>query len=130
MKKVFLLFFLTALMSNWTMAQGVQIEESSNIDEMMTFFERKNREKTEISAWRIQVLATTDRRMMEQTKSRFARTFPYLKTRWTHKDPYYQIKAGAFATKIEALPELDKVKRKFRKAHLVRDFIPYSEIVN
>ena len=111
-------------------AQNITINEPIGVQRMMSLYETINRSRTEIPAWRIQVLATTDRRMMEQTKARFSRYFPYLRTRWTHNEPYYQIKAGAFSSKIEALPELEKVKKHFNKAHLVVDQIPYNELMD
>jgi len=125
-----LIIALVMMWAEYSVAQNITVNEPLGVQRMMSLYESVNRSRTEIPAWRIQVLATTDRRMMEQTKARFSRYFPYLRTRWTHNEPYYQIKAGAFSSKIEALPELEKVKRHFSKAHLVVDQIPYSELMD
>lgn len=88
----------------------------------------KNRQQDEIQGWRIQVVATTDRRLMETTKSKFRSYFPQIHSSWTHNAPYYQFQAGAFFDKKEALPVLAEVKNKFPKAYLVVDRISYEEL--
>ena len=118
------LIFLPAFMTG-----QVTINEDEGVTRMMAFFEENNRSTDELYAWRIQVLATTDRRLLESTRTKFRRAFPHLRNSWSHEEPYYQLKAGAFATKIEALPHLDRIKKKFSKAYLVRDYIKYSEIL-
>jgi len=104
------------------------ITEPESVTQMLDMYEARNRENKEVQGWRIQIVATTDRRLMESTRSRFRSEFPDVKSKWYHKAPYYQLQAGAFATKREALPEIDKVKKKFPKAYLVVDRIPYKEL--
>ena len=119
---------LTLLVSISTIgAQSVEIEPS--ISELMDLYIQKNREKDYVNGWRIQLLATTDRRAMESTRSKFSQSFPQFRSFWKHKEPYYYLRAGAFANKLEALPELKKIKRKFPSAYIVLDKIKYSELI-
>ena len=128
LRLIILLFVIIAIQTNTLSAQSVEVE--SSITELMDLYVQKNREKNYISGWRIQLLATTDRRAMESTRSKFARTFPQIRSFWNHIEPYYYLRAGAFANKLEALPELKKVKRKFPSAYIVIDKIKYSELTS
>lgn len=110
------------------LASQCTVKEPSSVTQMLKRYEESNRSSEEVQAWRIQVVATTDRRLMEGTRARFRRDFPALKCTWSHKAPYYQVQAGAFATKQEALPEIGRVKDKFPKAYLVVDRIKYDEL--
>ena len=110
------------------LAAQCTVLEPPSVTQMMKKYEEANRSSDEIQAWRIQVVATTDRRLMESTRSKFRTYFPGLKCTWSHKAPYYQVQAGAFATKQEALPEIGRVKDKFPKAYLVVDRIKYDEL--
>ena len=104
------------------------VKEPTTVTQMLKRYEDANRSSDELQAWRIQVVATTDRRLMESTRSKFRSYFPALKCTWSHKAPYYQVQAGAFSTKQEALPEIARVKNKFPKAYLVVDRIKYDEL--
>ena len=104
------------------------LNEPPSVQRMMNHYVAVNRANDEVQAWRIQVVATTDRRFMESTRSKFRTYFPELNCTWVHNDPYYQVQAGAFATKREALPEITRVKERFPKAYLVLERIKYSEL--
>lgn len=106
----------------------VSVQEPETVKALMGSYEAQNRLQEDIQGWRIQIIATTDRRLMEQTKNEFRRSFPQMSSSWTHSAPYYQVQAGAYDSKQEALPELTKVKKEFPKAYLVVDRIPYEEL--
>jgi len=127
MKQWLILLFFG--MTNSVIAQNIHINESTQVDQLMTEYTNRNKAKTDMQGYRIQLIATTERRLMETTKTKFNRQFPYLKSKWNHKSPYYQVQAGAFATKQEALPELGRVKRKFPKAYLIVDRITMDEVL-
>lgn len=108
--------------------QTVKIDEQGNVTRLMSEYEQRNRAQETIQGYRIQLIATTDRRLMESTKTKFNGLFPYLKSRWNHKAPYYQVQAGAFTSKQEALPELGRVKKRFPKAYLIVDRLSFEEV--
>lgn len=127
MKKWIVFIFLIA--AGQGQAQNIHINESAKVDQLMNEYINRNKAKTDMQGYRIQLIATTERRLMESTKTKFNRQFPYLKSKWIHKSPYYQVQAGAFATKQEALPELGRVKRRFPKAYLIVDRITLEEVL-
>lgn len=94
----FLFFFLTN-----SKGQNVIIKEEPLITSMMEKFTALNKASGNIEGWRIQILATTDRQRMENVKQTFQYRYPNIPIDWEHKKPYYKLRAGAFATKLEAM---------------------------
>src|SRR6185436_18989982 len=83
-------------------AQGnVNIHEDPNVTKIMDLYLRINKSITHISGWRITVITTTDRRLMEQTRQSFQQQFN-MKTKWEYNEPYYYLKAGAFLSRADA----------------------------
>lgn len=94
-----LLFFILDV----SQAQNVIIKEEPLISSMMEKFIELNKASGNIEGWRIQILATTDRQRMENVKQTFQYRYPNIPIDWQHQKPYYKLRAGAFATKLEAL---------------------------
>ena len=109
-------------------AQGnVNIHEDPKVTRIMDLYLRINKSITHISGWRITVITTTDRRLMEQTRSSFQQQFN-MKTKWEYNEPYYYLKAGAFVSRADAASSLENIKKKFSSAFLSSDKISYEEL--
>ncbi|MBK8954233.1 MAG: hypothetical protein IPM34_01570 [Saprospiraceae bacterium] len=105
----------------------VVIHEEPVVSQEMEKYIKNNSLVTHLSGWRIAVVTTTDRRLMEQTKTKFQQQFEY-KLKWDYNEPYYYLKAGAFLTRTEANQALDVVKKKFPGAYLSMDKVTYEEL--
>ena len=109
-------------------AQTGIVKEPEKVSQLMSTYRTSNLAEDEMQGWRIRLVATTERRIMESTREKFRKHFPQMKSKWSHVNPYYQVQAGAFASKMEALPELNRVKETFPKAYLILDKISKEEI--
>lgn len=119
--------FLFILFQNSAQGQ-VEILEDPSITRIMDQYIQDNKAISHITGWRISVITTTDRRLMEQTRIKFKEQFSSLKTKWEYKEPYYYLKAGAFLTRVEALSFFEQVKEKFPTAFLSIDKLTYDEL--
>ncbi len=126
MKLSIILSFLFAGFLSPLYAQ--QIREDTDIQRAMQIYHDTHPDKSECKGWRIQVVATTNRRKMESVKWSFKKKLPYYHVFWTYKDPYYYVKAGAFVTRLEALHALEEIKKKFSGAYIVKDKMPCSAL--
>ncbi|HRG68911.1 MAG TPA: hypothetical protein PLS73_08685 [Saprospiraceae bacterium] len=118
---------LSFLMCNAMFAQdGITIQEDPKVSLIMDQYLKTNRAITHITGWRITIITTTDRRLMENTRSGFQQQFS-LKSKWEYKEPYYYLKAGAFLSRAEAAATLEGIKKKFPSAFLSVDKISYDE---
>jgi len=97
-------------------AQNIKVEAEYAVDKMMTRYAEINKMKTEVAGWRIQLVATTDRRKLEATKDAFMRNYPNIPIDWEHAKPYYRLRAGAFRTKLEAIRVLHRLKKDYPSA--------------
>lgn len=121
MKK--LVFIFLCFIGNLVLveAQNINLNEDYPISQMMESYIAKNKSTYNVEGWRIQIMATTDRLKMEAAKSDFLSKYPNVKVDWTHSKPYYRLRAGAFATKLEAVRLLYKLKRDYPSAYPAKD---------
>lgn len=102
-------------------AQQITIVEQPDVARMMERFKTNNKAVKTIDGWRIQILATADRQRMESTRQSFQYRYPNVSTDWIHSNPYYKLRVGAFATKLEMDEMLSMIKRDYPGAYGVRD---------
>jgi hypothetical protein len=79
--------------------------------------------------FRVQLLFTNDRRMMETEKRRFEAKYDGSKTVWSFNDPYFQLRTGAFTTRIAAEQMLATLKREYPSSFVVEDEIQVAELL-
>lgn len=127
------LFFLLCTFCSFFVleAQNITINEDYPISQMMDAYIAENKSTSRVEGWRIQIMATTDRRKMEAAKSEFLVKYPQIKVDWTHSKPYYRLRAGAFSTKLEAVRLLYQLKRDYPSAYPAKDNkINPEELIN
>ncbi len=107
----------------------VNIQEEESVSRFMNDYEKINRENPTQKAWKIQIIATNDRRKMEDAISKFSKYFPEHEPNWSHENPYYKVKVGAFETKEDLYSFLLSVKQHFSGAIPVVENISKSELV-
>ncbi len=107
----------------------IMVRTSPKVERIFNTFLAQNQSRRTISGWRVQILATTDRRQLEQTRQRFVVNYPTLPVSYVHTKPYYKLRAGAFESKPEAERLKQMLDREFAGVYLVRDDIPVQEII-
>lgn len=96
--------------------ESITIKEDYEVQQLLQQFIDMNTAKSHVTGWRVQVVSTTDRQRLETVRESIKSRYPYLTTSWVHNRPYYRLRAGAFATKLEAL----------QLQHLLRQYYPGS----
>jgi len=107
----------------------IRVQEEEGVAIMMSEYLSMNRQTSTVKAWRIQIITTPDRRKMEDARGKFAGIYPHLDSYWTHENPYYKVKVGAFETKEDLQNFLLELKHDFPSAIPVQDDIEKSELV-
>lgn len=126
----FLIGFILVCSGNLLMSQSVSINEEPEVKKMMEHFINLNKSKPYLQGYRIQLAATTSRDQLEQVKLNFEELYPNVPTKWEHTNPYFKFQIGAYATKLEALQAIYKLKEVYPGAYLVIDKnIPPREIL-
>jgi SPOR domain len=106
-----------------------QLIESPEITSLVERWKAYNLEHQELTGYRIQILATVDRRQMETAKRKFENIYPEFPIHSTHNDPYFQLKTGAFITMQKAQAFLKMLQKDYPAAIPVTDEIKVDELL-
>lgn len=109
--------------------QAQNIVEEPLITQMMRSYADYHKNHTEMRGWRVQLVATTDKRQVESARAKFRQTYPEYDVLYTHVPPFFHLKTGAFLKKQDALPFLEKMKDTYPGAFLVADQLEVSELL-
>jgi hypothetical protein len=120
-----LLFCLMA-MSNTSQAQ---IIEQTRISDLMERWKMHNMSNKEVRGFRVQILATTDRRQMETVQREFERRYPDYPVHFAHNEPYFYLKTGAFLTNQKAQGFMKKMAKEYPASLIVTDMIKGEELL-
>lgn len=85
-----------------TQAQEVQLNEAPKISQLFRDWTNHNRSNPQVEGWRVQIMATTDRKQVEDAHTIFKARYPDVPAEWTHEKPYYKLRVGAFRSRLEA----------------------------
>lgn len=121
MSRLILLFSSLLFGAGPLAAQKIQIKEEPLITQMMNAYVEGNKLKNEVEGWRIEILATNNREQMESVMQSFQYRYPNLPIDWVHVNPYFKLRVGAFATKLEATHMLHILKKDYPSAYRVLD---------
>jgi hypothetical protein len=123
------ILFLILIFFGGNQSQAQQITEEPAITTMMENYINYNQANKHMRGWRIQILVTTDRRQMENARSRFEYKYPDYPIKFSHSNPFYHLQTGAFITRQEARPLLKIIQRDFQSAFLVTDDFEVTELM-
>ncbi len=114
------ILFISVFLSSSITAQ-VSIIEDGSVRQLFERYVANNKSSQLVTGYRIQLIATTDRIKMEEEMERFVETYPQISVDWIHSKPYYKLRVGAYATRLEAFPALYTIKKDFPGAYLAKD---------
>lgn len=116
-----ILFTATLLFCCGISFAQVQIAEPTEVSNMLLRYSEINKSITKISGWRVLILGTQDRVLVEETKQRFLFRYPNIPADWIHDKPFYNLRAGAFESKLDAQRLLNIIRQEYPNATLTRD---------
>lgn len=108
---------LLFLMGGIQLSFAQSITEAPEVTSIMDRYTASNRMAPTIKGWSIQILATTDRRKMEQKMQLFQQKYPMIFVDWVHSAPYYKLHVGVYQTKLDAIRQMHQFKSDFPGAY-------------
>ncbi len=130
MKKIIITLVTLLSITSLAYSQNVIIKETPGITQLVEKHIELNRATLTIDGWRIQLFSTTDRSKLEGARGTFINRYPNMPVDWVHASPWYRLRAGAFATKLDATRTLNSLKIYYPDAYLAKDKINTSELLN
>jgi len=105
------------------------VTPDADVDRLLNLFSEINEVEEEVEGWRVQILATTDRRQLEETERDFKANYPSVPVDWVHNAPYYKLRAGAFFDRQQADRLRQTLSRDFEGVYLVKDEVEEAELL-
>ena len=106
-----------------------QIIEPAPVSDLMERWKQYNLDNQEVSGWRIQLMATVDRRQVENAQRSFEYKYPDYPTHVINNQPYFHLKTGAFLTSQKAQAFLKKLQHEYPSAIMVEDEVKSEELL-
>lgn len=109
----FVIIFGISLMTSGSMlGQSLTFSEDENLVRAINKFKELNFGQEKISVWKVQVMVTSDRRLMETNLKKLSNEYQDIKFSWDFRVPYYYLKCGIYANKTDALGLVYEMKTK------------------
>ena len=124
--KIFLAAICVAFLS---ITGQAQIIEQAHVTDLMDRWKLHNMGTKEVRGFRVQILATTDRRQMETVQREFERKYPDYPVHFAHNDPYWYLKTGAFVTNQKAQAFMKQMSKEYPSSIIVTDMIKGEELL-
>jgi SPOR domain len=139
MRKLAILIIAIISCYNSGIAQGLTVNEEPIITRMMEIYTKGNKSPVVpdnipagtvqiIDGFRVQLMATTDRRKVDEALAAFASRYPGIFSGWSQAKPYYRVRVGAFSNRSEATTFLQRIKTDYPDAYIVPDKVRTSEM--
>ena len=122
-------FAFVALLLTVLTPLRAQLVEDPQITSLMNRWTAYNRDHEEIRGWRIQIMASIDRRQMETARRTFERKYPEYPVVFIHNEPYFHLKVGAFMTMQKAQAFLRTLQEDYPQAITVTDVLKVEELL-
>lgn len=106
-----------------------QIIEEASVSDLMERWKLLNLATKEVRGYRVQILASTDRRHVESVQRVFERRYPDYPVHFAHNEPYYYLKTGAFITNQKAQGFMKKMAKEYPASLIVTDMIKGEELL-
>ncbi len=109
---------------------GVRVNQSNDIQEVMESHFESNKERW-LSGYRVRIFfdnKQTARADSEAAMKKFERLWPEVEVFRSYVNPYFKVTVGNFRTRSEAMRLLQRVKREFPTAFIVKEEIDYPAI--
>lgn len=106
-----------------------QLVEDPQITSMMDRWKTYNIEHQEVRGYRIQIMASVDRRQIESARHTFENRYPEYPIVFIHNEPYFHLKVGAFLTMQKAQAFLKKMQHDYPQAIPVTDNLKVEELL-
>lgn len=129
MRRIFIKAVFFGILLLISQRVDAQIIEEASVSDLMERWRLLNMATKEVRGYRVQILASTDRRHVESVQRAFERRYPDYPAHFAHNEPYYYLKTGAFLTNQKAQGFMKKMAKEYPASLIVTDMIKGEELL-
>ncbi len=128
---IVMIFSALAMNAQTANSNAVIIYNDPQIENLVELHIDYNEEFPLIDGYRIQLLMRAGNTALDeanQIKDEFEENYPEINTYVTFREPYYRLRVGDFRTRLEAMEFMEKLKRSYPQAWVIKDKITFPEL--
>ena len=130
MRKIFVTAALIICCVLGSSQNSVRYNIETPIESIQEDYIRTWQQLGEIDGYRIQIAAVTgtnSKSTAESERYLFSSRYPSIPAYITYNEPYFRIRVGNYATRLEAYFVLQEIRTSYPNAYIIPDKINYSE---
>ncbi len=101
----------------------VQVIGDANLDSLVLRNQETNLIQQGIPGYRVQIFFGTDRKIANETRTKFLQEYPEMDAYLVYQQPYFKVRIGDFRNQLEAQGMYHKLLAQFDKVFIVPDKI-------
>ncbi|MCW3125192.1 MAG: hypothetical protein JWO03_850 [Bacteroidetes bacterium] len=117
---LFIAFLFIALASS-AQNENVTYHQEPRIAELMDIYKLYSKKNDLADGYRLQISFSNDRQEVYNNKAKVYKDFPSDRAYVEYEQPYYKLRIGDFASRLQAYEKLNDVIKKYPGAFVVRD---------
>ncbi len=120
MKNIILTISLILCLAVQAQNDNVSFHQDRSVTELTDVYKTFNKKNDQTDGYRIQISFSNDRKEAYDNKSKLYKDLPDEKCYVEYEEPYYKLRIGDYATRLEAYDKLRSVISKYPGAFVVR----------
>ena len=121
MKNLLFLIFILSAAAAMAQNENVKYHQDFKINELMDSYKNYSKKNDLTDGYRLQISFSNDRQEVYNNKARLYKDFPDEKAYVEYEQPYYKLRIGDFASRLDAYERLTEVIKRYPGAFVVKD---------
>jgi parvulin-like peptidyl-prolyl isomerase len=125
--------FAFTVQAQYTNNPSATVHADQRIDKLVDLHIAYNQEFPIMDGYRIQLNMSSGNAALDnlnEIKAEFEEKYPEIKSYIIFREPYYRLRIGDFRTRLEAVAFLNRIKRDYPHAWVIKDKIEFPELTN
>ena len=134
MKRFFVLILMITIWQGLKAQEGVvMVKAEPKVDSLIMLHVTQNQTYPFVQGYRIQLFKDSGNDALDEAHeimNKFSERFPGINAYLSFQEPYYRVRVGDYKTRLEALDQMETIKRKYRSVWIIKDYIHFSDYQN
>jgi len=125
--------FAFTVQAQYTDNSKVTVHADTRVEKLVDLHITYNEEFPIMDGYRIQLNMSSGNAALDnlnEIKTEFEEKYPEIKSYIIFREPYYRLRIGDFRTRLEAVAFLNRIKRDYPHAWVIKDKIEFPELTN
>ena len=109
--------------------QRIGVHQDSRIDSLLNTYTAECKRREGINGYRVEIFFGASRKKALAFKAHFLSKYPDFSAYMKYQTPDFKVRVGDFRTHSEAVKLRELIKRNYPNAFIVKEIIPYPELV-